>query len=227
MKKNIMMRLSALLLVAVLLTTCVISGTFAKYTTADSATDTARVAKWGVSVTVIGNDAFGELYDDEINVAGTKVVSVKATDDDVEQNVVAPGTRGTLGSVVISGTPEVMVDVAVSLDIELEGWEIDGVYYCPLQITKGTTTLSGLDYLDADAFEAAIEALVNKTGDNVAANTDLGTTYDVVLNWEWLFETGADAAEKAANNIKDTKLADLATAPTITTTWNASVEQVD
>ncbi len=227
MKKNIMMRLSALLLVAVLLTTCVISGTFAKYTTADSATDTARVAKWGVSVTVTGNDAFGELYDDEINVAGTKVVSVKATDDDVEQNVVAPGTRGTLGSVVISGTPEVMVDVAVSLDIELEGWEIDGVYYCPLQITKGTTTLSGLDYLDADAFEAAIEALVNKTGDNVAANTDLGTTYDVVLNWEWLFETGADAAEKAANNIKDTKLANLATAPTITTTWNASVEQVD
>lgn len=227
MKKNIMMRLSALLLVAVLLTTCVISGTFAKYTTAGSATDTARVAKWGVSVTVTGNDAFGELYDDEINVAGTKVVSVKATDDAVEQNVVAPGTRGTLGSVVISGTPEVMVDVAVSLNIELKGWEIDGVYYCPLQITDGTNTLSGLDYSNADAFEAAIEALVNKTGDNVDANTNLGSTYDVVLNWEWLFETGADAAAKEANNIKDTKLANLATAPTITTTWNASVEQVD
>ena len=44
MKTNKMMRIASVLLVAVLLTTCVISGTFAKYTTTVSATSTANVA---------------------------------------------------------------------------------------------------------------------------------------------------------------------------------------
>ncbi|MFR0985955.1 MAG: hypothetical protein ACLSFZ_04975 [Frisingicoccus sp.] len=45
MKKNRMMRLASSLLVLTLLTTCVISGTFAKYTTQAGGSDTARVAK--------------------------------------------------------------------------------------------------------------------------------------------------------------------------------------
>ena len=69
MKKNIMMRLSALLLVAVLLTTCVISGTFAKYVTTGTATDSARVAKWGVTVEAKLDDLFVDEYklDDTTN----------------------------------------------------------------------------------------------------------------------------------------------------------------
>ena len=45
MKKNRMMRVASALLVAVLLTTCAISGTFAKYITAEDATDSAAQAK--------------------------------------------------------------------------------------------------------------------------------------------------------------------------------------
>lgn len=51
MKKNKMLRLASVLLIVVILTTCVIGGTLAKYTTSDSAADTARVAQWGVTVT--------------------------------------------------------------------------------------------------------------------------------------------------------------------------------
>ena len=43
MKKNIMMRVASALLIAVLLTTCAISGTFAKYVSTASGSDTARV----------------------------------------------------------------------------------------------------------------------------------------------------------------------------------------
>ena len=50
MKKNTMMRLAAVLLVVALLTTSVICGTFAKYTSADTATDSARVAKWDIQL---------------------------------------------------------------------------------------------------------------------------------------------------------------------------------
>ena len=51
MKKNRMMRLASVLLVCVLLTTSVISGTFAKYVTSVESTDEARVANWGFTAT--------------------------------------------------------------------------------------------------------------------------------------------------------------------------------
>ena len=46
MKKNRMMRVASALLVAVLLTTCAISGTFAKYVSTATGEDAARVAYW-------------------------------------------------------------------------------------------------------------------------------------------------------------------------------------
>ena len=83
MKKNIMMRLSALLLVAVLLTTCVISGTFAKYvTTSELEEDVATVAKWGIVMTVTGDDL---VYDDDKT---TKDATAKVLTD----ALCAPGT---------------------------------------------------------------------------------------------------------------------------------------
>ena len=47
MRKNRMMRLASVLLVLCLLTTSVISGTFAKYVTTVGGRDEARVARWG------------------------------------------------------------------------------------------------------------------------------------------------------------------------------------
>ncbi|MDE6767712.1 MAG: hypothetical protein K2J35_05915, partial [Eubacterium sp.] len=61
MKKNKMMRIASALLVLCLLTTCVISGTFAKYVTSNDGSDSARVAKFGVSVTVSGS-TFAKEY---------------------------------------------------------------------------------------------------------------------------------------------------------------------
>ena len=223
MKKNIMMRLSAVLLVAVLLSLCVISGTWAKYVTSGNADDEARVAKWGVTVTVTGDEAFGLKYNDAIEAEGTKVVSA--------EKVLAPGTNGTLGSVTITGTPEVMVAVVVDLDIELASWNIrvtdtdldgdidendDAEFYCPLVFSDGTTTIDGATYDDAAELKAAIEALVDKNVAQVAVGGAVASS--VTLTWAWSY-TG--------NDVKDTALGDLSTAPTISATWSASVTQVD
>lgn len=54
MKKNKMMRNTAALGVAVLLTASVLSGTLAKYTTTAEGTDSARVAKWGIVMNSTG-----------------------------------------------------------------------------------------------------------------------------------------------------------------------------
>ncbi len=50
MKKNKMMRLASVLLIAVMISTSAISGTYAKYVTSGYAEDNARVAKFGVAV---------------------------------------------------------------------------------------------------------------------------------------------------------------------------------
>lgn len=113
MKKNKMMRTASGLLVATLLTTSMISGTFAKYTTQDEANDSARVAKWGVNLAVSGS-LYGKKYSaSTTNTAttdstGATVISANKAAD----KIVAPGTKSDGGlHVTLSGTPEVSTKV--------------------------------------------------------------------------------------------------------------------
>ena len=85
MKKNKMMRLAAVLMVAVLMTTCAISGTFAKYISTASGEDSARVAYWG-----FGLDSSIEI-DDLFLDAYTNVNSTTEADG-TKDDVIAPGT---------------------------------------------------------------------------------------------------------------------------------------
>ena len=117
MKKNRMMRLASGLLVAVLLSTCAISGTFAKYITSDAASDTARVAKFGVVVTASGS-LFDTTYKTTENTPGAgatdpdgTILSVTSSNSD---KLVAPGTKNDTGlTFAITGTPEVDVKIDV------------------------------------------------------------------------------------------------------------------
>ncbi len=58
--KNKMMRIASILMVAVLLTVCAVSSTFAKYVTSVNVGDAARVAKWGIVITAENTDLFAE-----------------------------------------------------------------------------------------------------------------------------------------------------------------------
>ena len=115
MKKNLMIKVAAMMLILALASTCMIGTTFAKYVTNDSASDTARVAKWGITVSTSGV-LFGEAYDSEIVVNDGSSLKVQTSstvgsDDDV----VAPGTQNTTGfQVKLSGTPEVKYDVTAN-----------------------------------------------------------------------------------------------------------------
>ena len=112
MKKNRMMRLASILLVCVLMTTSVISGTFAKYVTTDEQNDIARVAKFGVVAAVQGN-LFGATYvkadDNTITSYGINDGTVSSDDGEF---VVAPGTENINGmELYITGVPEVATKV--------------------------------------------------------------------------------------------------------------------
>ncbi len=127
---NKLMRLASVLLIAALITTCAISGTFAKYVTKVEHQDSARVAKWGVTLSLEGDGLFATEYDTDEEVDpqtgfGYTGVSVRASDED---KVVAPGTTSlkedASGNPIhgfvatVAGTPE----VATRYVLEIPEW---------------------------------------------------------------------------------------------------------
>ena len=107
-KKNVLMRSAGLLLVLVLVTSCFVGSTFAKYTVGGRGDDTARVAKFGVTITATGATFAKEYATDTNNIVAAIANSVVSSDKD---KLVAPGTKGNMTSVTISGKPEVAVNV--------------------------------------------------------------------------------------------------------------------
>ena len=223
MKKNWTMRAGAVLVALTLVTSCFVGGTFAKYTTAGTGTDSARVAKFGVTVTANGTTFAKEYNTDNKDVAATITKSVISSDD---RNVVAPGTKGEMVAMTLSGTPEVAVEVAYDAEVEFRDWTLsDDTFYCPLIITVGTEKLDGKDYEDADSFEKAVKEKIDAFTANYEPNTDLSKTEIKVpsVSWEWPFEV-------EGNDTKDTYLGDQAAetnAATVLITVTTTVTQID
>lgn len=229
MKKNVMMRLACFLLVAVLISTSAISGTYAKYVTSEEGSDIARVAKWGVVIEAESFGMFKTDYEttDTAKFTGTYSVSAAAGDRD---NLLAPGTEGSFADIAITGTPEVAVDVAIVPTVTVSNnWIVDGDFYCPVVITVGTVEISGLDYDSAADFAAAIVAEIEGKSAQYAPNTDLGAEYNTTnldLAWAWAFE-GAAGSEQTDE--KDTALGDKAVAEDLTISIGVeiTVTQID
>lgn len=116
MRKNRTMRLAALLLALTLITSCFVGGTFAKYVTSGTSEDSARVAKFGVTIDMEADPMFAAEYDTD-DTEYTGAVSVKSFNG--EDLVVAPGTNSgnNAATFSISGTPEVATKVSITLDV--------------------------------------------------------------------------------------------------------------
>ena len=143
MKKNNTMRIASVLLIAVLLTTSIISGTFAKYVVSDERADEARVAIFGVKAVANGTlfaknyvqvaDGNTPDYDGSGKEAGTLTVESSADINEGGDNVVAPGTtnkdengNGFIFGVI--GTPEVAVTIDWDLESATDIWLAKGTY---------------------------------------------------------------------------------------------------
>lgn len=218
------MRVAGLLLALVLVTSCFVGGTFAKYVTYGGGQDHARVAKFGVKVEASG-DVFAKEYDAKdptVQDYNGQVIAKSVISSDGKTKLVAPGTAkdGAL-TVSVTGTPEVAVKVEYVAHVtfnesltEPDNWkDKDGHYYCPLVITVNGTPYNGLDYESATDFENAVEGAINGLTKNYPANTDLSqsSSKGVAISWEWPFE-GATGAKGSQSDEKDTYLGDQAAA---------------
>ena len=227
MKKNRMLKLASALLVLCLITTCAISTTFAKYVSNGTGGDSATVAKWGVTVTVNGDDA---LLDDNAStddIAGFKVSS---------KDLAAPGTYAKLANVIIDGTPQVAFKVSAEAILTLDNWTTTGSdEYCPLVFTVGTATY-GLNGTGAENECASVSALITAVQDAVATAFEqevlVGDTVDtnIEISWTWAFD---NTANPYISDAKDTILgnaaadSDATNDPSIDFDLTVTVEQVD
>ena len=225
MRNNKMMRVASVLLIAVLFTTCAISGTFAKYVTSGSDEDSARVAKFGVVVSADGG-LFSENYyrvaqgntpADPEGINNKKIMTVEAA-----EAAVAPGTKNDEGlTLSITGTPEVDVKVKVAIDEYTDVFLKGGKRYPDM------TTAAEDDFKLNDEYHPIVFTLKNGNGKEIVtgtlaeiqayledeyeiyvdANTDLSANaYAFTLTWAWDFDdNGAGTNDKA-----DTLLGDLA-----------------
>lgn len=222
MKKNVMMRIASFLLIAVLLSTSAISGTYAKYVTSAQGTDSARVAKWGVTVTANGS-TFAAEYDTD-DAAFTEAKSVISQGG---VNVVAPGTDGEMVSMALTGVPEVAVRISYNAVFDVENWtDQNGKFYCPLVITVNGTAFDGRAYTSAADFELSVNNAINACSEDYPAGTDLsGLGADALdITWEWPFSTSAE------NDVRDTFLGDQANAgnwATVQLTVTTTATQID
>jgi hypothetical protein len=238
MKKNAMLKIAAILMVAVLLTTCAISSTFAKYVTDEKkiTSNTARVAEWNLVITGTANENFELFKSDYGDVEGAVITG------DTHAVVVAPGTSNdaamTLG---ITGTPEVDYKINVVADVTLTDWKAGAKDYCPLVITVGGNEIKGIMYETVSKFEEAVElAMVNAvlgagSVSTVANDHKYSKTYDaltpapatasnVAISWRWDFEgTEVQGAKYQQTNANDTLLA--ATGATIQIEFAIGAEQ--
>jgi hypothetical protein len=178
MKKNAMLKIAAILLVAVLLTTCAISATFAKYvTSAELDSQSARVAKWGVTVQVTGENVFKNEYGDV----------VAATED-----VVAPGVKVEDGIVITTNGDAAEVDYKIMSDfkVELNGW---GEYF-PVVFT-----INGTDVTVTKTTPAEIATEVSKAINDAVAKLQTG---NVSIGWYW--DSNDDASATVDEIVADT-----------------------
>ena len=99
-KSRTLFSLMSIALLFTLISTCLMSGTLAKYTSTATGSDSARVAKWGFDgINTV--DIFKLAYDSTVDAA------VK---------VVAPGTGNQFSFGFKSGTSEVDTKITVSID---------------------------------------------------------------------------------------------------------------
>lgn len=234
-RKNHTLKLAGILLTLVLVTSCFVGGTFAKYVTKGTGSDSARVAKFGVTVAANGSTFAEEYATDDGTVVGTIAKSVVSSQNKVK--VVAPGTKGDMASMTLSGSAEVAVKVTYKATVNLgDKWVADGVYYCPLVITVNNKNINGLDYTTAADFAAAVEAEIDGYTKNYVANTDFSgdqaANYEkdsLKVSWRWNFEA-TQFAKGDQTDEKDTILGNAAAkgkAATISLEVVTTVTQID
>ena len=218
MKNTKTEKIAILLLALTMMVLMLVSGTFAKYTSTATGTDSVSVAKWSIK---IGNTEIAtssaqtltlDLFSTIKDTGGTAEADVAgiASNSTSSNKIIAPGTSG---SFAIGVKNESDVNAVYSLDLA-----ITNSSSIPLEFsTDGSTWVKP---------DAQNKIAVNVT--NQALNMNVTDT--TTVQWRWAF-TGSQSSQYTAaqTDATDTSLgiAAQSSAPTATVTVTVTATQVD
>lgn len=193
-KKSYASRLGVLAVALTLVTTCLVGGTMAKYTTTAAGTGTGTVAKFKVDITAAGKAVDGTI-DNLFTVVGNT--------DNVKDNKLAPGTNGHF-DLVVTNDSEVKVEVsAVTIT------KTDNSAAVPMKFVVTDTdvnTLPSKDFVDIADIGDQVKA---KFGNNIDWKTDANAnTKTARIWWQWdptsKDEDDTNLGKDAADTTKNT-----------------------
>ena len=222
MKKNVIFRIAAIVLMCTLVTACFASSTFAKYTSNTNADkSTVTVAKWDIT--------YDKNGDNETQIAikpsATVVFNVFDTITDMDGNMdtevvnaegkntkIAPGTKGQFTIADITNDSEVAAKIGVKI-VSVTDNDIPLKFYSDSAMTEESDIT---DKIVAGKYIVGNNTLTD--GKDVAIGETLqGTT----VYWQWVFEDGRDEADT------DLGIAGQTTAPTYEIELQIEATQLD
>ena len=215
MRKNKTMRAAAVLAVAALLTTSALSGTFAKYTSTASASDSARVAKWSFKVgdkdiaksEKISFDLFKTIKDTDASSDETDVAT------STTEKIIAPGTSGSF-EIKLENASEVTAKYSIAFTDTRTNEGTDSTNKIPIEYSINNTD-----------WKSSITDL-NITDEVLGFAVDSKTATKTVY-WRWAYESNdTDGTKKTAYDTNDTTLG-VAGNATVTVQATITATQVD
>ena len=176
-RSSMMVRLVAVLAVTMMFTMCFVGGTFAKYTSSATGTDSATVAKWSFKVgetDIATSDTF--TFDLFKTIKDSNGTDNESDMNPVDGTIIAPGTQGSFDLVLTNAsqvTAQYAIDYTVTNNNDIPvKFSVDG----------GTTWTN--DLADVAASDST----------KLAANS--GTT-TIKVQWKWDFNGSDDSFDTA------------------------------
>ncbi len=161
MKKNKIMRVASILLIAVLIASFAVSGSLAMYASTVNGSDSASVAKWSFNIGGSAADLTNKTFTfDLFNTI--KDTDTTANETDVASNKIAPGTSGSF-SFVIENTSDVNATYAVAYTVTNEA-------SVPIEFKVGEGEWT------------------QSLGNVSATNIDMGASATIAIQWRWAFD---------------------------------------
>ena len=170
MRKNRLFILGIFTVMVALVSLSLVSGTWAKYTSTVSGSDSARVAKWAFTTVDLAHEKVEfNLFNSIKDSNGTDA------ETDVAANLIAPGTSGSF-----------------SFSVKNES-EVNAVY--TVAYTSNEAGVPLVFSTDGSSWVGTLEEL-NVTD----AAFDMGDTVNITVHWKWAFEGGEAAGWQDSND---------------------------
>ena len=170
MKRNKLFILGICTVMVALVSLSLVSGTWARYTSTVSGSDTATVAKWNWTYNGGSLATTGEGEKLTFGLFETIVDTVDgATDEDVDAGLIAPGTKGQF-KLSFTNASEVNAEYTVTFSSSEE--------VAPIEYS-----LDGSHWVDT------IAELSTTPGSPV--QVDMGQSAEITVYWQWAFEPAA------------------------------------